>query len=456
MMDRHPEGETLERYLDGALPEGESRALQRHLFLCPICEDRMIALLPGSTASPQPAAPSQGYRGLIHRLLSGCRTEIASRGGDLSDERLAAAELWRQLEPQPNERRRAMIQEDVRFQSWGFFEVLVERSRRAVLDDPRRAEYILRLALDVAELLRTDEYGPGSNEAAKSRAWAWLGNAWRILGDFRQAEMAFQTAELYLSQSWFDPLDEALLMELKAPLRRAQRRFDEALELLAEAIAIYREVNEPHLQGRALVVKGLVLRYQGEPEGAADCFRSSLPLLDGTREPRLLMASQYNFIGCLKDSGRIAEAAALIPEARKLIEQAGTRSDLMRLRWTEGRVALALGQLAEAEEALLEVRESFIDEGRAFDAAQAALDLAALYLQQRRLEETKILAAELVSIFQAREIDHEALAALILFQTAAEMESLNLGLVEEVAAYLQDARANPHIKFREKAPAPRE
>ena len=68
MTDRHPDRAALEQFLDGGLPEGESRILQRHLFLCPVCEDRMIALLPGSKTSPHPA-PDEGYRGLIQRLL---------------------------------------------------------------------------------------------------------------------------------------------------------------------------------------------------------------------------------------------------------------------------------------------------------------------------------------------------------------------------------------------------
>ena len=449
MTDRHPDRKALEQYLNDGLPEGESRVLQRHLFLCPVCEERMIALLPGPISLPPAALRIQAdRRGLVQHLLAGRRAEIASRRHQLTLARVAAPDLWREIEPYPQERRRSMIWGDSRFQSWGFFELLVERSRHAVLADPRRAEDLLRLALDVAEQLRPEEHGPGSSEAAKARAWAWLGNASRVLGDFRQAEVAFQTAELYFTRSWLDPLDEALLLELKAPLRRAQHCFEEAVELLEDAIAIYREVNEPHLQGRALMVKGLSLRYKGDPKGAADCFRTSLFLLDGAREPRLLVSGQYNLIGCLQDAGRNAEAAALIPEAKKMIAQVGAGADLSRLRWLEGRVLASLGRLAEAEEALAEVREVFLEDGVAFDAALVSLDLATVYLRQDRPTETKLLAAEILPIFQAREIYQEALASLIVFQKAADLEQLTFGLVEEIASYLQEARNNPHLPFR--------
>ncbi len=447
MHDRHPDRGALERYLDDGQPAGERRALQRHLFGCPVCEDRMIALLSAAAASPHPPAAGAEPRGLVERSLHHHQTEIAAHHRHLAAERLAADDRWREVAPHPHERRRLKIAEP-RFHSWGFFELLVERARLAVLDDPHRAEELLRLALDVADRLDPETYGRGANEAAKTRAWSWLANAWRLLGDFRQAELAFQTAELYLAQSWLDPLDEALLLELKAPLRRGQRRFDEALELLAEAISIYREVHEPHAHGRALIIKGLVLRYQGDFAAAAECFRTSLFLLDSTREPRLMMMAQYNLIGCLQEAGRTPEAAALLPDARKIIEAAGTRSDRMRLRWLEGRVELAQGRLAAAEAALLEVGESFLADGRAFDAAQVSLDLALLYLRQQRLEETKQLAAELLATFRARDVHQEALASLIVLHQAAEQEHLTGELVEEVAAYLLAASGDPCLKFR--------
>ncbi|PYQ56678.1 MAG: hypothetical protein DMF53_24835, partial [Acidobacteria bacterium] len=61
------------------------------------------------------------------------------------------------------------------------------------------------------------------------------------------------------------------------------------------------------------------------------------------------------------------------------------------------------------------------------------------------------LAAELIPVFQAREVHREALAALIVFQQAAELEQLTAGLIEEIAAYLRQARGNPQLRFRGEA-----
>lgn len=327
-----------------------------------------------------------------------------------------------------------------RFHTWGFVELLLETARQSVLVEPRTAEEQIRLALALAEHLNPAVYGSGPVEALQARAWAWLGNALRILSDFRSAERAFESAWGHLAQSWLDPLDEALLLELQGSLRRAQRRFEEALDLLDGAIVLYRETSEPHLQGRILITRGLTLQDSGDLAGAAACFRDSLFLLDGLRDARLVVAGQFNLINCMFDSGRMNEAAALIPDARRLLEKVGRGSDLFHLRWLEARVLAAQGRTGEAEDAFLETRAGFTDDQAAFAAALVSLDLAALHLRDGQSARAQRLAREVIPIFRSCEVPQEALAALLVLQKATEMEQLSLGLVEEVATVLQRTR----------------
>src|SRR5215204_4864144 len=144
MTDRHPDLETLERFLEDALSEPASRALQRHVLICPRCEERLTALLPGPASPPSPV---HGHRGLIQRLLDDHRAEISKRRQLVAVERGEASGLWRELEPLGQEERRARVWENPRYQSWGLFEHLVETSQTAVLEEPRKAESLLRLAL---------------------------------------------------------------------------------------------------------------------------------------------------------------------------------------------------------------------------------------------------------------------------------------------------------------------
>ncbi|HYN20582.1 MAG TPA: hypothetical protein VE078_06455, partial [Thermoanaerobaculia bacterium] len=154
-------------------------------------------------------------------------------------------------------------------------------------------------------------------------------------------------------------------------------------------------------------------------------------------------------IGSLLDSGRVREAAELIPKTRKLIAEFGKRTDERRLRWVEGICAVNLGNVAEAEAIFLELIDAFTQDRHAYDVALVSLELAALYARQGRTADVKRLASEMLPVFRSYEVHREALAALIFFQKAAEMEQLSVGLVEEVSTFLQRARTNPSLRFRE-------
>lgn len=397
----------------------------------------------------------------LQKLLEGRLTDPAhrERRSRLARERGEACALWDEIGGLGYEAARRRVLEETRFHTWGFLELLVDKTRQSVLVEPRTAEEQLRLAVVLADHLDPAIYGLGMVEASRARAYAWLGNALRVLSDFRNAEVAFQSAGHHLARSWMDPLDEALLLELQGSLRRAQRRFAEALDLLNGAIALYREVSEPHLQGRVLMTKGLTLQYSGDLPGAAACFRDSLFLLDGIRDPRLVVAGQFNLINCMFDSGRTNDAAGLIPDARRLLEMVGMRSDLVHLRWLEARVLAAQGKTEDAEQAFLEVRNAFTEDRIAFAAALVSLDLAALYVRGGKAAQAQRMAREMIPIFQSCEVPREALAAVIVLQKSAEVEQLSLDLVEEVATFLKRVQAHPGspgLRFRaETGPATR-
>src|SRR5689334_21553830 len=97
----------------------------------------------------------------------------------------------------------------------------------------------------------------------------------------------------------------------------------------------------------------------------------------------------------------------------------GISSGTMPSRWTlpacagaEGAIGFGLGRIDQAEASFQEVRKEFQDLGKVYDAALVSLDLAALSAQQGRTAELKWLAAEMVPIFESREIHREGLVAL--------------------------------------------
>ncbi|HET9228123.1 MAG TPA: hypothetical protein VFR31_15715, partial [Thermoanaerobaculia bacterium] len=106
-----------------------------------------------------------------------------------------------------------------------------------------------------------------------------------------------------------------------------------------------------------------------------------------------------------------------------------------------------LGRNEEAELKLRELRDAFVEQRLGYDASIVTLDLAALYLQQGRAAEVRRLAAEVLPVLLSQDIHREAMAALIAFQQASEMETATPGMVQQVAAYLYRARHNPELRF---------
>ena len=96
------------------------------------------------------------------------------------------------------------------------------------------------------------------------------------------------------------------------------------------------------------------------------------------------------------------------------------------------------------------MREGFLQEGSGYDAAIVSMDLALLYLRQGRPAELKALAKEMLPIFRSQDIHRETVAALVLFQEAAREEQVTAAFVRELIAYLDAARHDPALRFRER------
>ncbi|HKV09584.1 MAG TPA: tetratricopeptide repeat protein [Thermoanaerobaculia bacterium] len=359
----------------------------------------------------------------------------------------AAADLLSELLAKPAPERSSMVRTEVRFHALKLCHLLLERSREAWFSDPMRAVHLADLAVEVSTRLDTGYYGEGLVGDTRALAWAHLGNAHQVASDLRRAEEALDTAEEHHRKGDEDELTLAQILSFRASLRNAQGRFDEASRLLDRAIAIYREAKDRHLEGRALIKKATALGYSGRFKEAVRLVRRGLSRIDILEEPQLLVAARHNLVWYLNEGGHHEEAQTALEETRELYLRLAERINLVRLRWLEGRIALGLERLDEAEVAFREARDAFIEREIGFDAALVSLDLAMIYAKRGETGEMKRLATEMLPIFESRDLHQEALAALLLFRQAAEAEEVTLRLIERMADYLQKARRNPELRF---------
>lgn len=391
---------------------------------------------------------------VVPHLLAGCPIcrerydEIQRMKEDLGhwDERVAvfegqeAPELVAELADLPFDEQLRRVAGDSRFQTWAVCQLLLRKSLEAAFEEPAQAVNLAELGAVIAQSLGP-AYDPSWVFDLRARAEACLGNARRVLGELRSAETAFRRAEAYLEQSSTgNPQVRAELLDLKASLRRDQKRPDEALRLLDEASSLSAEAGDEHALGVALLKKARILEETEDLEKAIELLREAVDKIDPARSERLSVYVRHNLVCTLNTAGRYEEALEMLPGVQELFRSIARPIDFIRLRWAEGRIAAGLGRRDEAEAMLLAVRRELLRHGMGYDAALVSLDLAILYTQERRTAEIKQLAAEIGPIFESREVHREALAALVLFKEACQEERLTLPLANQIARTLQRER----------------
>ena len=435
----HPDPGEYERFLRGDLSEGENRRIVHFLLMAwRTCREELGQLWEGNW--PRGA---RDYGAAFQNLLP----TLSERARAVSRERQRLPELIARLKsrcPKEQELLRGLEEES---RSWLFCEWLIEEAQRFLYTDPGEARELADLGVAIGEVLDPKVYGDALIRDLQARSWACLGEVLRALSDLRSAERAFATAMVLIARGTGDALEQARILELKAALRRDQRRPDEAHKLLDKAIGIYRQYRDRHLVGRALVQKGRVHGRCDEPELAVRWLRKGLSLIDSGRDRLLELSARHSLMLYLQESGRHREARFLVKASRAEFLQYGGELLNLHLQWLDGKIHGSLGLPDPAEEALDEARQGFIRLGVGFSAAMTSLDLAALYARQGRPAEIRRLSAEMLPIFQSRDLHQEAVAALIAFQQAVKLERVNAELLTDLRSYLGRARKDPQLRF---------
>jgi tetratricopeptide (TPR) repeat protein len=445
----HPHDLLLQE-LGSVCRETQTKCLQ-HLADCPRCRERLslVGPLPLGALLPKVLPFSREHTSAddYDTALKGVWTSLQPIEDSYRRERAGAASLYSELLRHPAERRPIVLRNCQRFHTWGFCELLLHRSQEQSFQDPVLGESLALLGIEVLDHLDPLSYGPASLEDLRARAWSYVGNARRIRSDLQGAEEAFEFAFSFLRLGTGDPLEKALLLDLKASLLTKQRRLSSALELLRRAVDIFLEVGDKHRAGRALVSMSLAHATAGEPKSAVSLLYRALTLIDSAREPRLELIAWHNLIDNLSDTGQFMEARKLLIKARPLYKRFAPWLQHFRAG-IKGKIARGLGQMDQAEAHFLAARNGFLADDAAYEMALTSMDLASLYAEQGRIVELKRIAEEMVPIFSSRQIHREALAALDYWRQAVEAEQASASLVAGIAAFLKKARHNPELRFQ--------
>jgi hypothetical protein len=182
-------------------------------------------------------------------------------------------------------------------------------------------------------------------------------------------------------------------------------------------------------EGRALIQRGNAADLAHDPVAAVANYHAAASLLEPGSTPRDALMARNNLALALCSAGDFATAAVVAAEAHPLYERCDDRWSRHRLAGLEGRIARGLGDAEAAERHFRRALDGFLEDGHAFNATLAALDLAELYLEQARTAEVKALADTTCTALAALDCPPEAARAARLFAQAAAAERLTAALL---------------------------
>jgi len=306
-----------------------------------------------------------------------------------------------------------------RFRSRMLAELLIDEARGRVRNEPAEAESFLSLVPRVLAWTR-GEAEPAWATILLARAAAHRANALRVRGELPAADEVFGELHRALEQRPLgDPNALGEITSLEASLRTAQRKLEEADELLAQAVVFFRYGGHAAGLTTAAILKANVAYTRGLPDMTLEILEVAEAEGEAPDDPYLAVCHATAKVNALCDVGRPAEARRFLDRSRDIFADDEAPHTAVLLRILEGRIARGLGEYATAEATLRDVTEALWQLDRSYDAALAALDLAEVLLAQGRTREPMRVAAHLVREFGRRKVEPEAREAVALFRDAA-------------------------------------
>lgn len=449
-MSDHPSREELSALVRTGFAPERNRAILRHLLQgCEAC----------LTAAPYPVRVLLGFESGVRKFIPEPEAEYEAAIERVFKRVLGHDRYLRRQEAQAEKAAKILVEGglkgaeklSLRMGNLAKLKALLAASWSLRYEDPGQMVRWALLAVKCAEQLDSRRFGIKRVLDFQSETHAELGNAYRVTDQFDKAQAAlFRARQLFEIGTRSEKL-EIRLLELEASLDADYRQFRAACVKLEKVYCYHLNQRDRHAAGRALLMKGLYIGYGGNPEKALRLLKESLLLIDGEREPNLAYAGMHNQVTFLVDCQRFQEAEKKLFLLRPLQQHAGGLINQIRLRWEEARIDAGLERTERAAKVFREVREGFTSVNRAYDAALASLDLAAVLLAQGKSAEAEEVAREAAKIFVALKIEREALASILLLRSSFDLGIVTRAMVEEVARFLRRAENDPNAKFEAKA-----
>ncbi len=414
----HPTEETLERFTAGELDGTGETSLLLHLKACRHCWARFALLARGVFEAPVGLPGTPNAQEVYAFALARARARVEHLLVEVAPVTYPVHDpLWLQ----------------------GFAELCLEKAAGLRHENIAAAEDMAYAAVQAATRIPLTALAPGKVIDLMGMAWSEVANYRRVANNLVGAEQALILSLDCLEEGTGAPLLLSRHLDVAGSLLRAQRRFEEAIEAFSEAHQIYMEAGEQHLAGRALVSLASVYGYMERPEKAIAVLLPAFSLLEAKKDPGTALNAVHNMLVLCADTGHHERVAVALWRLRPLFQRFASPLDQVRLLWMEARLWRAQGVLGRAERLMRQVITAFSQEGLAYDASLAALELAPILLEQNRLTDLLALLDGVVATFVERHIHREVMVTLAILRGAVVRGDVTARAIESFGEHLRAA-----------------
>jgi AraC-like DNA-binding protein/tetratricopeptide (TPR) repeat protein len=363
--------------------------------------------------------------------------------GDVYGE-IQAQIVWNRLRDEPPDRRLEILRSECAFESLALLDFLSGKSLEAGRRHRQDGVHWARTALAAVEGSRRflgERFGE-----ALALARTRLGNALHLAGELEAAHQALAEArEVLLEAERPNPRVLWEVASIEADVYLGQRRFEDALSRLDEAVEHCREPGDACKLAKCLLVRFDVRFHQGLLDKAVADLLAAEELLSELDEPQCSLGVRQDRVAVYARVGDYENAARELSKVRELCENVEHRVLRNQLRWLDGRIRRGLGDLESAEAIWREALAEFKEVGDPSAVADLALELALLCQDQDRLAEgLELVAAETIPALRALGIHRGDRSALDLLQEAAASREVPAAVLQQARDVLRrKSRAQP-------------
>ncbi len=264
------------------------------------------------------------------------------------------------------------------------------------------------------------------------RSYAVLGGAHRATGRIDKGTPIYQIAWSHSQRQALTPAAKTDFNNRLAKFRVAQKRMDEAMSLIDEAIKSCPEEDEVAL-AETLTTKGYILGQIGRHRDAVPYFSQALTLVrpDGKSSSlagRTFHSAIHNLAAALPRGPSIDDFETAVDYLRLGQRRLSNMRDSVnryKLFWAEARILAKLGCSRTAARRLVKAYKGLFRLGALRESALVTLELGLLYHQAKLWSKLTEVAREAVDRFRELGQDTEELAAMRLLLEGAKEQSLS-------------------------------